>query len=57
MILGRMQLAINETFNNPKNNDLVKAYQKRALRKGKVPELDDFICYMAGLLLLKCSDF
>ena len=42
-----MQSALDETYNNPNNNDISKAYQERVPRKGDVPTVDEFIRYVA----------
>lgn len=43
-----MQLAIDETYSNQKNNDMTKAYQDKVTRKGEVPTVDEFIHYIAA---------
>lgn len=38
-----MQDALNFAYNNPKNNDVIVAYQNQVPRKGDVPTPDEFI--------------
>lgn len=42
-----MQSVIDETYNNSKNTDITKAYQDIMPRKGEIPTVEEFICYMA----------
>lgn len=42
-----MQSAINEAYSDPKNNDVIRAYQDRVPRKGEVPTVEEFIRYAA----------
>lgn len=43
-----MQSAINETYNNPDNNDITKAYQNKVPREGEIPTVDEFIRYTSN---------
>lgn len=45
-----MQRSIDEAWNDPQNNGIIRAYQNRVPCRGATPTSDELLCYLAGIV-------